>query len=78
MVASSSEAHQRRDVTGRASSRPVYAICAFSVARIQTAIHSGTAGFSVGTAALDGTVPTPRSELTQQLLEIQMPMAKAV
>ncbi|MGH6806285.1 MAG: 4-hydroxythreonine-4-phosphate dehydrogenase [Ensifer adhaerens] len=46
-------------------------------ARIQAAIDSGAAGFTVGTAALDGAFPTSRPGLTQQLLEIGALMAKA-
>ncbi|NVD42099.1 4-hydroxythreonine-4-phosphate dehydrogenase [Ensifer sp. HO-A22] len=46
-------------------------------ARIQAVIDSDAAGFTVGTAALDGVFPASRQGLAQQLLEIRAAMAKA-
>lgn len=46
-------------------------------ARIQAVLDSEAAGFTVGTAALDGVFPASRPGLTQQLSEIRAAMAKA-
>ncbi|OCP15817.1 MULTISPECIES: 4-hydroxythreonine-4-phosphate dehydrogenase [unclassified Ensifer] len=45
-------------------------------ARIQATIDNGAAGFTVGTAALDGAFPASLPGLTQQLLEIRALMTK--
>ncbi|RDL48239.1 hypothetical protein BLJAPNOD_04514 [Ensifer sp. M14] len=48
-----------------------------SAARIRAVLGSEAAGFTVGTAALDGLFPASRPGLTQQLSAIRAAMAKA-